>query len=342
MTRTASLLLGCLLAAATAAAQERALPELLTGQAEAAIAKGTAYLARSQNANGCYDRNHRCTMTALAGLALMANGQTPVSGKYAANVDRCVEFLLKSAGPTGLIVSAGEEGRSMYGHGFGMLFLSQAYGMESNPVRQREIARVLRRAVVLTARSQSRDGGWLYTPNANADEGSVTVTQIQGLRACRDAGIQVPTSTIDRACKYIAKCANKDGGISYSLRSGGQSRPAITAAAVATLYSGGRYDSPVAIGALDFTRSILDKNKMDAWKAYRGFTFYSVLYAAQAMWFSSEENWRAFFPPTRDKLVGLQAADGSWRGDSFGQVFGTSIALLVLQLPYHYAPFLQR
>ena len=47
-------------------------------------------------------------------------------------------------------------------------------------------------AIVLISRSQSRDGGWLYTPDDAGDEGSVTITQVQALRACRDAGISVP------------------------------------------------------------------------------------------------------------------------------------------------------
>ena len=34
---------------------------------------------------------------------------------------------------------------------------------------------VLTRAVRITERSQSRAGGWLYTPNQDGDEGSITV-----------------------------------------------------------------------------------------------------------------------------------------------------------------------
>ena len=56
------------------------------------------------------------------------------------------------------------------------------------PVRITNVPRlhdVLTRAVKLITRSQSSAGGWLYTPDSNGDEGSVTVTQIQALRACR-------------------------------------------------------------------------------------------------------------------------------------------------------------
>jgi hypothetical protein len=280
-------------------------------------------------------------MTALAGLAMMAAGNTPGEGKYAINVRRAVDYLLGCANRNGLIARIGEEGaRPMYGHGFSMLFLAQAYGMERDPELQRRIRRVLERAVRLTVRAQSGDGGWLYTPDANGDEGSVTITQIQALRAVRNAGIKVPKSTIDRAVQYIVKCANADGGISYSLRNRGRSRPAITAAAVATLYNAGEYDSPVALKALDYLKKHLGgKSKSRVWA---GHAYYTTLYASQAMYLSSEENWKEFFPERRDHLLKQQKQDGSWMGDHVGDTYGTAVALLVLQLPYRYLPILQR
>src|SRR5690606_3804853 len=100
--------------------------------------------------------------------------------------------------PNGLLAAPEEEGRSMYGHGFGTMFLAQIYGMEEDVQRQQQIHDVLSKAVKLTARSQSRAGGWLYTPDSGGDEGSVTITQVQALRACRNAGITVPSETIKR------------------------------------------------------------------------------------------------------------------------------------------------
>ena len=37
-----------------------------------------------------------------------------------------------------------------------------------------------------------------------------------------------------------------------------------------------------------------------------------------------------------------RAADGSWNGDGIGQVYGTAIAVIILQLPYKYLPVFQR
>jgi hypothetical protein len=339
------LLLVLLFAPASFAADVRPRPELITPEAEAAILKGLAHLARTQKPDGSWTeggQGHGTTLTSLAVLALMCSGSTPATGLYADNVAKGVEYLLRSSDADGAIASADSRSHIMHGHGFAMLTLAHAYGMEGNPLRQKRIAQILQKAVRLTASSQSKDGGWYYSPNSGADEGSVTVTQIQGLRACRDSGIRVPPDTIRRACDYMHKCANSDGGISYSLGARGNSLPAITAASTATMYNAGEFEHPVAIGALKFVENLLQRNQGDFTKAFSGHTFYSLLYLSQAMWFSGEKKWQAFFPGMRDKLLTMRNADGAWNGDGVGVTYGTSIALVALQLPYRQLPLLQR
>lgn len=330
---------------------ETALPEMITPGADAAIRSGLAYLAGTQHKTEGYWRSgagsggYPCAMTSLAGLALLASGNTPLEGPYAPHVRRAIEYLLTqaNANPSGLIASMEEEMRPMYGHGFAMLFLAQAYGMERDEMRRQRIRKVLQRAVALTEAAQSADGGWMYTPDARTDEGSVTVTQIQGLRAVRNAGIRVPRTVIDRATDYIRKCANPDGGIRYqaSQPPGSTSLPAITAAAVATMYNAGQYEHPVAQGALKFTLRVMQAQGASG--AYGGHQSYAMLYAGQAMYLSGEENWKFYFPPVRDDLIRMQnRSDGSWNDPGVGPTFGTAVALLTLQLPYKHLPILQR
>ena len=225
----------------------------------------------------------------------------------------------------------------MHGHGFAMLFLSQVYGAEEDPERARQIHAALKRAIKLTSRSQSKLGGWLYTPDANGDEGSVTVTQIQGLRGCRNAGIKVPLKTIDRAVEYIAKSAQPDGGIAYRAGMGG-SRPAISAAAVATLYNAGQYDHAMARKCLAY----VVKNVKVEGGAVQGHYYYAHLYMSQAMWQVGGKHWRDYFPKMREHLIKSQSANGSWNGDGVGTIYGTAIATLILQLPYQNLPILMR
>ncbi len=104
---------------------------------------------------------------------------------------------------------------------------------------------MLTRAVRFTGEAQTAAGGWGYVSAKDGndfDEGSTTITQVQGLRGCRNAGIPVPKEIIDKAVDYIRKCTLPDGGVQYSSKGGG-GRPAISAAAIACLFNAGDYDS---------------------------------------------------------------------------------------------------
>ena len=125
-----------------------------------------------------------------------------------------------------------------------MLFLSQVLGEEEDQDRREELTEILQRAVEFSVNAQTRSGGWGYVSakdGNNFDEGSTTITQVQGLRGCRNAGVSVPGEIIEKAKKYIYGCKNTDGGISYSSRNRGSSRPAITAAALAAVLGANRF-----------------------------------------------------------------------------------------------------
>ena len=109
----------------------------------------------------------------------------------------------------GLIGDPGRDDRYTYGHGYSMLFLSQVLGEEEDESRRKELIDVLTRAVVFTGQAQTAAGGWGYVSakdGSDFDEGSTTITQVQGLRGCRNAGIAVPKEIIDKAVAYIRKC----------------------------------------------------------------------------------------------------------------------------------------
>ena len=322
-------------------------PALVTAEAEKTIAKGLRRLDDLQNPDGSYGTGmYPCTMTSVAGLAFMAGGNTLHEGRYTSRVRRAVTYVLSCASPNGLIARLGEEGsRPMYAHGYAMLFLAQAYGTAPDTETQRAIRQVLDRAIRLTASAQSRDGGWNYTPDSGGDEGSVTITQVQGLRAARNAGIRVPVSTIRRARKYIENSANEDGGIAYRVRARGGSRPPITAAAVAVLYNAGEYDHPVALKAVKYLQNYLGESQRRGRGILgHGHDAYFLMYISQAMFLHGEETWQSFFPDVRNSLIKHQAEDGGWTGHlrQGGEAFSVASALLTLQMPYGYLPILQR
>jgi hypothetical protein len=277
-------------------------------------------------------------MTALAGMAFLANGCTPSRGPYADQVRKCINFLVAQQDKTGLIARGPENGRPMYGHGFSLMFLSCVHGMEQDPKNRERIGQIIKNAIQLTASGQSNLGGWYYTPGSY-DEGSVTVTQMQALRAAHNAGFTIPKGTIEGAIKYLELCKSPEGGIIYSYRSGGDTRTPITAAAVCCLYSTGDYDAPLAETCLKYVQKEF-KNTQNEFSS--GHYFYLHLYASQAFYQAGDEYWDAYFPAARDNLLKQQAQDGSWSGDGVGQVYGTALACMLLQLPYKYLPIYQR
>ena len=321
----------------------RELPEDITPETHEAIQRGLAYLARVQDRQGAWSNQggygaYPVAMTSLAGLAFLMDGNTTTQGRYAPQVDRAARYVMRSVTPSGLIGRSEVEPRPMYGHGFGMLFLSELYGMTEDADREAQLHELLSRAVQLTTRAQSREGGWIYTPTSGGDEGSVTITQVQALRSCRNTGVAVPKDVIDQAMRYLVLSQNSDGGIRYSLRQrGGASRAPITAAAVCCWFNAGEYDNPLARRALQYAKEQLKPDSRVS-----GHDYYAHLYLAQALYVGRDPYWKEYFPKRRDLFLGQQRTDGSWWGDGVGDIYGTAIALIVLQLPYNQLPIMQQ
>jgi hypothetical protein len=320
------------------------LPKHVTPEALRAVIKGLDHLAGSQADDGSWitggGQAYPVAMTGLAGTAFLAHGNSPTRGKYAKTVQGVVEYLVRCTTPTGLITGSGQDnGMPMHGHGFALLFLASVYGMITKESLRRQVGDAVRKAVTLTSQGQSTDGGWTYTPGTG-DEGSVTVTQVQALRAAQNAGFLVPKTVIDEAAAYLEKCRTREGGIQYSLRFSSGPRLPISAAAVATLYNAGQFDSPIAVDCLKYVWGQFQAS--DDWNKGGGHAFYTHLYASQGFYMAGDAYWDVYFPKTRDQLIAMQGGDGSWNGDGIGQVFGTSIAVIILQLPYKYLPVFQR
>src|SRR5208337_3873735 len=166
--------------------------EMLTPDTDGAIQSGLAWLAKSQNADGSFGTGTyrgNIAVTSLAGLAFMSAGSSPGRGPHGSQIDKALAFVMENTSPSGFIAVASSSTHGpMYSHGFGTLFLAEAYGMTHRP----EIREKLQKAVRLIIDTQNNEGGWRYQPVRRDADLSVTICQINALRAARNAGLYVP------------------------------------------------------------------------------------------------------------------------------------------------------
>jgi hypothetical protein len=329
---------------APASAENSALENEITPELNESVTRGLAALALLQRDDGSFGGQRygsNAGISALAGLAFMADGNMPGRGEYSEQVERVLEFTLSNINETGLIAKDTSHG-PMYGHGFATLFLGEVYGMTAggdNAEQARRTHDALVRAVRLIVQTQNEEGGWRYNPTPHDADISVTITQIMALRSARNAGIEVPIETINRAVEYVRLCQNADGGFRYQAGRGASAWPR-SAAGVASLYYAGIYEGDEIERGLDylFETSLPGEARNVGGAHY----FYGHYYAVQTMYLAGGERWATWWPAIREEVIGRQDSNGSWSDNSAGTPYGTAMALIILQMPKRYLPIFQK
>ena len=356
----------------------RGSAEPIPDKMQAHVNKGLEWLKKSQGKDGTWSANGQnpVAMTSLAALAMLCEGSTVTQGKYRDNIRLAADWLMSRSnkggnrnGLIGMPENPGESGRYMYGHGFAMLFLGSVYGEEEDKERREKLRDILTRAVTYCGSAQSTQGGWFYTSKTeghDSDEGSVTVTQMQGIRACRDAGIPVPKEIVIKGYDYLRKSTDAQGGVVYSLGRGGigapagGGRPALTAAAIACFFAAGKHDDPNVKKWFKFCWNQRIGMGGPAGLARIGHDEYTHFYLAPSIYFLGEDGWGKMFGPGEAKngyswkkyredflesICRMQSADGSWAqggGWSVGPVFSTAVYTTILQMDNNCLPVFQR
>jgi hypothetical protein len=229
----------------------------------------------------------------------------------------------------------------MYGHGFATLFLGEIYGMTAGGGDTAQNARLhsaLVKAVRLIQATQNDQGGWRYNPIPYDADVSVTICQVMALRSARNAGLEVPKDTIDRAVDYIRRCQNPDGGFRYQMDPGDSLWPR-SAAGVASLYYSGIYTDQVIDRGLTYIRESALPGRPESSRAHY---FYGHYYAVQAMYLAGGKHWQEWWPAIRQELLETQNDTGTWADQSIGDTYGTAMALIILQMPKRYLPIFQK
>jgi hypothetical protein len=303
--------------------------------------RGLQYLASSQSEKGDWSATGSEDGPAPTGLALMAflaSGEDPNFGPYSNHVRRALRSIISTQhAETGIL------GNSMYHHGFGMLGLAEAYGAvdERNlwPDRkgERSIGQALELAVraAITSQKKNPTGAWRYSPNGNDADTSVSGAVLVGLLAARNAGIEVPDESIDRAIAYYKSMTSPSGFVAYSGGMGGFGESLARSSIAALVYAVARRKD------LSEFKATLGHIREQLEQPAQGYPEYARYYQAQALFQGDVAAWEKWNKLLIRQLKQAQQPDGSFRGQ-FGAGFSTSTSLLALALNYRFLPIYER
>jgi hypothetical protein len=316
---------------------EAKAPEM-TEQAKKAIERGLKFLITSQNKDGSWSSNKDGTYaiagTSLGLMAFMVEGHFPGFGKYGKALDRAKDYLLKRSKDS----PSGAMGVKMYEIGLFTIAMSEMWGMTSKSEDNKLIQVALERVVTIILRSQSPLGGWRYGPRPDAGQDtSVTAMVFVSLASAREAGVLVPTETIERLTGYLRDQAfdERRGGFGYQ---GKGYTIACTAGGVYAAQLAGNRDAEWVQAALN---TLENEPKMFSRKD-NGHFYYSHYYAMQAMVQAGEERYAKWYPKIRDALITLQKPNGSWQEKELDYPHKTPMSIIILGTPNRYIPVYQR
>lgn len=306
--------------------------------------RGLEYLVRTQEGTGNWQGGGEQGpgVTGMCMMVLLASGEDPNYGLYSGNIRRALRAII-----TAQDAKTGYLGPSMYHHGFSLLALSEAYGSvddrnlwnsDANKDKQRSIGAALELAVRLAITSQKKNGSgaWRYSPDSRDADTSVAGSVTVGLLAARNAGIEVPDESLDKAVRYFQKNTSEKGQVAYSGGLGGFD-DSLARVSISTLVFAvaRRKDLPEFKATLGFLSERLDN---DHEQHYRDYTRY---YQAQALFQGNMEAWEKWNKKLVRKLKQEQASDGSFQGDH-GVTVSTALNLLAVAVNFRFLPIYER
>jgi hypothetical protein len=326
--------------------RESSALKIVSPEALSVVTNAMQYIRGAQQADGSWgDRQFPKSsgVTALACMALFAEGSLPRVGYSGHALDRGIGFLLSCAKEDGLIVAQDTYSYGpLYDHIWSTYVLLLAHG---NAPWYPDLQPKLSRALQALLRSQKPDGGWRYTvsPLGSSDI-SVTASALLTLRVGRLSGFGIAEENITRAEDFIIRLGkpmkNDDAG-TFAYREGGERGSAsVTAAGLLGLFSRGLYTHEYVKPCTEYIAYTYRRAHLQDLRDSPRFRYFhfGCYYASQAMYMAGDEYWIPWYRKIATVLKETQAANGSFRDLHDNLVYPTAISALVLQAPFGYMP----
>jgi hypothetical protein len=206
-----------------------------TNASEAAVARGLKWITRVQQPNGRWKLDHAfntkdgdndVAATALALLPFLAAGKTHRPAKnnpYDLPIEKGLDFLRSQQDAHTGLIGPPECSSAAYGHALATILLCQALSLTKDP----DLVRPAQAAVNYLVSAQHVLGGWRYRPHEPGDL-SVSGWTIAALKWAQNAGLKIPSETLNKAKTFVESCRNPTtAGFTYT--GGGNGAPTMTA-----------------------------------------------------------------------------------------------------------------
>ena len=259
---------------------------------------GCRYLAKAQDPSGTWkDSQQGPGVTGMALMVLLASGEDPNCGVYSLQIRRALRSIISSQDRSSGFYGGSAQGQpSMYHHGFALLAVAEAYGVVDDRTLWSEdggsgkgisLGESLELAVKLAVTSAKKNplGAWRYSPDANDHDTSVSGAILMGLLGARNAGIEVPDETIDKAIKYFTAMTGPNGMVGYTSSQGGSD--ATTSIGTLVMAIARRKDLPQFKQAAAYL-----KQQSQAAPQQSSYPNYTRYYRAQALFQADVEAWQ--------------------------------------------------
>ena len=293
-------------------------------------------------------------VTGLALLAFLGDGHTAITGRYAQNVRRAVEWLLQQRITDDLLNATDLDvipGNHIYQHGIAAQALCLACALGGDEGWRTPVQRV----VDYLELHRNPYGVWSYQNRSGDNRMSSTLWAALAVVAARDSGFQVEPKSLDYAASFVDEMTDPMGRTGYVTRGGLSGRrdnahdarfPAdrnetMTAAGLVVRAALGL--TPGDRPQINESIQLLTK-RPPRWDRNAGtIDFYAWALGTRALWMIGANARAGWSKTLAQAVLPNQREDGnfagSWDpvhawGESGGRVYSTAILVWALQSPW--------
>lgn len=336
----------------------------------AAVRRSLKFLAEIQKSDGRWESlpgepasllavHGRMTMvlTAVSGLALLAEGSTTTSGTYQKQIVAARDYLLQLIGDSSNFTLPEYADGIIKTHianevPFMLVFLNEIYCKEREP----RLRVALQQVADYIAKAQHAEGGWDYTyTNSRHGHTATAIQNVFALALLKKSGVTVADETTDRGLGFIRgrepSAQDKPGYLLYG--DGGKEtplEPGVTNRAAGTLVM--LYHLNQMSDRLWDRSNMYHRQALSEKYIYGGHSpAYQHFTVSTASSLLGDASWRTYMDAFGRSHLEAQGDNGQWpttRGNSDrshphgGIVFETAITSMLLQFPLKHLSFATR